>query len=57
MHFGSFDPNNDIMQKSCYCPHISDEEAEAEELPGDHPTNKGWSWDLNPGGLALESLF
>ena len=31
MRFGSFDPNNDIMQKSCYCPHIPDEEAEAEE--------------------------
>lgn len=31
MRFSSFDPNNDIMQKSSYCPHIPDEEAEAEE--------------------------
>lgn len=27
------------------------------KLPWDHPTNKGWSWDLNAGGLALESLL
>lgn len=27
------------------------------KLPWDHPTKKGWSWDLNPGSVALESLL